>query len=217
MIYRIRESMYEWSLGIESAKPVVGLSTGDDSELEDYFPTDYQLFLRAIRRLTINSASDVFLDIGCGKGRLLVMAAQQPFRQVIGVEYSEKLCADARRQLSRLQPHERNRVEVIQADAAVFRVPDEVTVIFMFNPFTGRVLEQSLERIRESLMRSPRVVSLYYLQPAYHKNTLETFQWLICRAVLPTAPRFDMRLYEYVGWPLPSEPVQTRVASADHG
>ena len=209
--YRIREAYYEWSLGIRTADHVAAHLIGVGPDGEDYFPTDYQLFERAIRRITVHPWLDVFLDIGCGKGRLLIMAAKYPFRRVIGIDFSEELCRAARENVKSLRPAERDRVEVIQADATAFQVPDEVTVIFMFNPFTGRVLQQSLERIRESLLRSPRVLWLYYLQPAHHENLLDMCQWLVCRAVLTTAPRFDMRLYEYVGWALPSEQLQTRL------
>jgi tRNA1(Val) A37 N6-methylase TrmN6 len=37
------------------------------------------------------SSKDVFADMGCGKGRCLIMATQYEFRKVIGVEYNETL------------------------------------------------------------------------------------------------------------------------------
>lgn len=42
-------------------------------------------------RLDIRGAAEVFLDYGSGKGRALIMAAQYPFRRILGVEFSPQL------------------------------------------------------------------------------------------------------------------------------
>jgi cyclopropane fatty-acyl-phospholipid synthase-like methyltransferase len=43
-----------------------------------------------LKRLDLRS-SDIFADVGAGKGRVLRLAAQHRMRQVVGVEYSSEL------------------------------------------------------------------------------------------------------------------------------
>jgi cyclopropane fatty-acyl-phospholipid synthase-like methyltransferase len=49
--------------------------------------TDYRSFRRVMRHIGVRE-QDVFLDYGSGLGRVLLMAAQYPFRRVLGVELS---------------------------------------------------------------------------------------------------------------------------------
>src|SRR5205807_2276797 len=49
------------------------------------------LIHRIIRQLRIDLGRFTFIDLGSGKGRVLLVAAQYPFRSVIGVEFSKTL------------------------------------------------------------------------------------------------------------------------------
>src|SRR5438105_13430427 len=46
---------------------------------------------RMIRRLKVDRQRFTFIDLGSGKGRVLLIAAQYPFKSVIGVEFSKTL------------------------------------------------------------------------------------------------------------------------------
>ena len=54
-----------------------------------------------IDALDIDPADYTFIDYGSGKGRALFVAAQQPFRKVVGVEISEQLHRVAENNLTR--------------------------------------------------------------------------------------------------------------------
>jgi SAM-dependent methyltransferase len=47
--------------------------------------------------------SFTFIDLGCGKGRPLLVASEFPFRDIVGVEISPSLAADARANASILR------------------------------------------------------------------------------------------------------------------
>jgi hypothetical protein len=53
----------------------------------------------------------------------------------------------------------------VTADAASYPVGDDVTVVHMFNPFSGPVLTAAIDRVLESIDRSPRTVRLVYSNP----------------------------------------------------
>ena len=45
-------------------------------------------------------------------------------------------------------------VEIVATDATQYELPDDVTIIFMFCPFTGSVFEQVIERVLASVSRA---------------------------------------------------------------
>ena len=139
----------------------------------DYEPTGVWEF-RAFMRDAPLPRTGAFLDLGSGKGRVLLLASRYGFDRVVGVEMSEELCAVARRNLAtflRAVPTA-SPMDVICADAAGHVVDDDTTVFFLFNPFGGVVLKQVLERIRESLERRPREATLVYSN-AQHASAVE--------------------------------------------
>ena len=75
-----------------------------------------------------------FVDVGCGKGRALMVADGFGFKEVIGVEYSSRLCAEARR----LAP----RATVLCMDAAEYTFPEGKKVLFFYHPFDKTLFQQ---------------------------------------------------------------------------
>lgn len=57
-------------------------------------------FLRLLRRLPIDPARFTFIDLGCGKGRTLILAARSQFRRAVGVEISPDVLAVAQRNVA---------------------------------------------------------------------------------------------------------------------
>lgn len=61
--------------------------------------------VRALRKLFSNikpiiQQNSVFVDLGCGKGRTLLIASEFGFKAVRGVEFAHELCEIARRNFS---------------------------------------------------------------------------------------------------------------------
>lgn len=89
--------------------------------------------------------STSFVDIGCGKGRALIIASEYPFARIVGVELNPDVAAVARanvRRVARAFP-DRTAVEVRVGDASVPDLPDGDTIIFMYHPF-GELLVRRL-------------------------------------------------------------------------
>lgn len=131
---------------------------------------------RGLRGRRIDS-TDVLLDYGSGRGRVLLRAARLPFARVIGVELDERDCATARANARALAVSGRMRcgeIEVVQADATIWTLPDDVNYVYMFNPFRGKVFRDALARIVESLDRSPRELTLIYANPTCGGDVIAT-------------------------------------------
>jgi SAM-dependent methyltransferase len=91
-----------------------------------------------IRSLDIRYEDWHFVDVGCGKGRALMIAKKFPFQRVIGVEYSPKLVTAARAVTGAM---------VFCCDAADYKFPEVPLVVFMYHPFDKSVLEKVLANL----------------------------------------------------------------------
>ncbi len=139
-----------------------------------YQATDVATFERVLRALRIRHEQYAFVDLGSGKGRVLMMAARCRWRRIVGVEVSPVLHAIARRNLERFERRTRgcSRFELVCADVGAFDLPEGPLVLYLYNPFGPPVLERVLARLRASLERSPRHVLLVYRNPK-HADVIE--------------------------------------------
>jgi len=166
-IFRFSELFYEWCYGIVSDTEILAGQLGiTDLACHDYLATGYLRFRQLMRNLVIRPDEDVFLDFGSGLGRAVILAATYPFRKVIGVELVADLHARAQENVRRTRRRLRCRdIELHNADARRFHIPAEVTVIYMWNPFSGEVLRQVLANIRQSMLEAPRIITILHLSP----------------------------------------------------
>ena len=99
----------------------------------------------------------VFVDLGAGKGRVLMLASR--FKRLIGVEFAFALVETARQNFKRFGCI----AEVVHADAADYRFPDDNLVVYLYNPFGSEVLRPVLSSLRK--IAAEREVFLLYLNP----------------------------------------------------
>lgn len=139
-----------------------------------YVPSEWHVLPRALRYLRAG-ADDVFIDFGCGKGRVVHQAARWPLRRVIGVEVSPHLAAFARALVREHRHGYRCRsVEIVVSDATRFEIPDDLSIAYFYDPFRGEILDTVLENIIASIDRHPRRVRLIYVHPSQAACVLGT-------------------------------------------
>jgi SAM-dependent methyltransferase len=139
-----------------------------------YGPSAWHVLPRALRYLGV-SDRDTFVDFGCGKGRVVHQAARRPFRRVVGVEISPALAQSARAGLAaRRDQHRCPNVEIVVCDVMDFRVPDDLTVAYLFHPFKNETFEAVIRGILDSIDRNPRRVRLIYTYPVNAPEILAT-------------------------------------------
>jgi SAM-dependent methyltransferase len=115
-----------------------------------------------------------FIDMGSGKGRVLFVAAEYPFRKVVGVEFSNALHEEAMANLKRYRYSGRRcaDIEPVHVDARDFDFPDDNLVIYLFNPFGPEVMERMLANLERSLETHPRHAIVVMLWPD-HSDVVE--------------------------------------------
>ncbi len=117
------------------------------------FGTRYQasgedILLQIVNSLGIDSSNFTFIDLGCGKGRTLLVAAKLGFRRVIGVEISAELADIARTNLARLNV---TNALVIHGDAAEYAFPSGGLLVYLYNPFGPPVMSQVIRALENRI------------------------------------------------------------------
>jgi len=117
-----------------------------------------------LRNVGVEPGDFTCVDVGCGKGRVLLLASELPFRQVVGVEISMELCAVARRNAAIFRPSSRrSEIEVRNADATQLDFPRTNLLIHMYHPFDPELTARFLEQLGRSLAVTPRKIVVAYL------------------------------------------------------
>ena len=108
-----------------------------------------------------------FVDVGAGKGRALLLAAESPFRKVIGVELSEELARLARRNANLWTRATRSRrtIRVLRQDALEFRWPRPPLLVYLNNPFECELLEKLAGKLAGVAASGPGLVDVLYVNP----------------------------------------------------
>lgn len=176
---RLHDIYWEKRFGIQTS----GWQPTDIEDGTCYEGTPYLIMLEILRSLQLD-ATDVFVDLGCGKGRTLCMAARSKAGRVIGVEQENDLIEEARANVAAVADA-RARVEFFQGLAQDFDF-DSATAILLFNPFGARTLKEVVALVRASLDRNPRRLRLVYINPV-HEQVLHDTDWFENTQTWPSA------------------------------
>ena len=171
-IGNLEEACFDWRHGTETNQVVN--SDQFESNLENrghavrYKATRARPFFALLQYLALPEGS-TFVDVGSGKGKVLLLAAQTRFRRVVGVEFSPSLCVQAKRNIEIFRRRARPLapIEVVQADIAQHEWDGDENVFFLYNPFDAVILAQFVEKLRSSMAVAPRQVWLIYSVPAH--------------------------------------------------
>ena len=161
---------FDYRYGTDTFRRIPRDEIGTDSENKVHcvnYGASKALPFMGLMRLLKFPTDGVFVDLGSGKGRALMLAAKYGFRRVIGVEFSAELCTTARANLKKYlhKSPSQSQVEVVHSDVTQYQLRDDETVFFMLDPFNAPVLAQVLANIRASLARRPRTLWLIYSVP----------------------------------------------------
>lgn len=164
------------ALGIETSRAAPRVALNSGSELDRYSRGLVASAPSVIRKCLDVIGIDLdmdFIDLGCGKGRPMVVAAEFPFRSLTGIELSPYISKLARRNIARLHPKERygDRMSIVEGDASK---PDLGTapaiVLFLYHSFDRPLVETLVAHLDAALSNAPgRKVWLIYYNPVHYE------------------------------------------------
>ena len=130
-------------------------------------PSVFQALVRLWRRSrpAARIEETTFIDIGAGMGRAMLLAAEMPFRAVLGVELNPTLLRMARRNLASWRKAGRARapMRLLSADASEFPIPQGPCAAFLFNPFGAAVMRRFVRAATRALVDRPGTFDILYV------------------------------------------------------
>ena len=124
-----------------------------------YEPTSTRIFSHILAKLpsTVGLVYEdyVYIDYGSGKGRTLLLASEFPFSEIIGIEFSRKLCSVAQHNIavyrSKRQKCKKIRSECV--DVVDYRLTSKYSVCFFIIRLRSQYCKKLLMVLRPTLMR----------------------------------------------------------------
>lgn len=145
-------------LGMVSADEL-GYTAGDGKSC---YEATHIRFLSKIDKIVANvSEADCMLDVGCGKGIMLKYFSGFAFGRVDGIEYSPVISGIAKENMIK----EKLKCKVFTGDAAVFDRLGDYNYFYLYNPFSGKVLQGFIQNLIRSQELIKRKVIVIYSNP----------------------------------------------------
>jgi len=163
---------FDWTRCVDTAADAIAHRATDTAGPQRdgyvYGPARAHNVRAALRQLPIGDPADyTFIDLGSGKGKVLFLAAEMPFKRVIGVEYSAAMHSGAESNLRKLKRRRAGTapIELVHGDAASYEFPAGNLVLHMFNPFGPEIMGSVMSNLQEAIRREPRHVLIVMLYP----------------------------------------------------
>lgn len=146
--------LFDRDRGVETAAEVpleaVGVPRSDVARGNVvYRPLTEEVFRASIAAVPVDTSKFTFVDIGSGKGKVLFMAADHPFRRIVGIEYALGLHHVAMRNIAayRSRTQRCRKIEAIHGDALEYTLPSEPLVLFTFNALAKEWMRQLARKL----------------------------------------------------------------------
>lgn len=169
MIYHeIRgEKKYQLNTTRPAELNTLTIVNGDIQQGSRYEAVNYYILEQLLGRVTQLIEPQNFVDLGCGKGRAMVVAAHYGFTAIKGVDFAAEVCELAEENMRTVATAFPIRFQVLNEDVLNYNITENDTVFFMFNPFNKEVLVQFLEKVETSLAKHPRIIHFLYASPRF--------------------------------------------------
>ncbi|HGG60437.1 MAG TPA: class I SAM-dependent methyltransferase [Gammaproteobacteria bacterium] len=131
-----------------------------------YQAVNWRGFMELFDQLDIDHSEFVFIDVGSGKGRALLLASSYPFKEVIGVELVEEWHRIAEENIRKFPDAEKKckNIRSVCSDALSYDLPDEPLVIFFYNPFTAPLVESFVQKVLDLQHKYRQLIYVVYFQ-----------------------------------------------------
>ncbi|MEO1199626.1 MAG: hypothetical protein AAFX39_10395 [Pseudomonadota bacterium] len=123
-----------------------------------------------------------FVDLGAGRGRAVLEATRYPFRKIVGVEFALELYEAALvnlRHWPRYAMASRD-VTLVYSDVDRFEFPDGDCLVYVFRPFTERLMtavaRQSVEHVRKGHQVFVAVIDPVHAMPLTQSPAFELLE-----------------------------------------
>lgn len=145
--------------GIDTSRVSKSELFGENSDFEycnlhvPTFTSRIKLALKTLIKLNEGVLNFNFIDLGSGKGKVLILAHKMGFKKIFGVEISSNLNKICKKNLKKMKIY---NVEVLEQDASTLKILPENSVFYFYNSFEKQILDKVLDNIYQSLKKQKK-------------------------------------------------------------
>lgn len=167
-----RQHPFDRMHGVDTSGAIQANDLGFDANLVEhsnpYSGSQPSIVRRCLATLP-DAAEYTFVDLGCGKGRPLLVASEFPFQRVVGVEIAPRLAEIARHNAATVSRRggQQTPIEVEIGDAATTAAPTIRTVYFLYNPFNAVLIGAVAGNIAAQLGERLEHAFIVYYNPVH--------------------------------------------------
>ena len=133
-----------------------------------YQASSYYLIEKAFDYLKEEKVNFGLVDFGCGKGRVLVVAAHYGFKEITGIDFSRSLVVEAEANIEKIAPlFPKTDFNIICDDAVNYKIEKNKNCFFFFNPFDEVIMLKVIKKILVSFKENPRKIFAIYINPVH--------------------------------------------------
>lgn len=162
-----RFEAFDARFGTDTSAPV--FERDQKTSVHFYVATTASIICEILSSLSLQPNKYVFVDMGSGKGRALLVASEFPFVKIVGIELSESLHRIAQENVNRYKPASQQcaAFDLRCMDALDYSYEDAPLVLFLFDPFGRDILQRIIANLESSLKARPRDAYVVYVYPQY--------------------------------------------------
>ena len=150
------------------------ITGGDKKKASRYEAVSFYMLEQLFGAFRKISDQTSIIDLGCGKGRMMMVAPHFGFTGITGIDFAKEVCREA---IVNMKKKEKQFPEikwrVINQNVEDYEISLDDSVFFMFNPFNEAVLKSFLKKLDVSCHQFPRTTYFIYASPQHQKLLLD--------------------------------------------
>lgn len=195
LIYGVQYFFWEKPRGLDFTMRDTSLLKKSGGLYHGYSKTEEKHLQKIFSSLTF-VGRERLLDIGCGKGCVLRVASDYPFEKVTGIEIDGRLTAIATNNFRILGME--NRVQCFQVNAAEFEGYGDYNIFFLFNPFSGTVMKEVVDKLLEVSEKNP--ITVIYHNPVYMELFEQKGELTILKQLYDKSKDYSTYIFRMTGY-----------------
>jgi len=150
------------------------ITNGDKKKASPYEAVSFYMLEQLFGAFRKISNQTSVIDLGCGKGRMMLVAPHFCFDNINGIDFAKELCEQAVANMQRKEKQFPNiDWKVLNQNVEDYAIHANDSVFFMFNPFSSAVLKKFLHNLDVSCHQFPRTTYFIYASPQHQQLLLD--------------------------------------------
>ena len=147
---------------------------GKSNKLNNHYAPTYHSVIKEAFNFIKKKNELILIDIGCGKGKVLLVASDFEFKKIIGIDLSKKLLNICKKNINNYKNlnEKKKLIKLKQINALKYKITNE-NVFYFFDPFAEKILNKFLKKIIQSFKKNKRIIYIIFANPPKYNKLIE--------------------------------------------